>query len=142
MQLSSRARTLVPFSIEAKNQERLNIWDALAQSQRNCSTSCHPCVVFTRNHHDTFIALPWSRFLDLLVAARHAAPRAVSSSAHDAPAHHVASTTHDVQVAIDVLQAWQKKHAHVSLADHSSHTWDEGEETSEDGQYHVQYDVQ
>ena len=33
LKLSSEAKTKIPFAIEVKNQERLNIWEALKQAE-------------------------------------------------------------------------------------------------------------
>src|SRR5690242_4075907 len=61
--LSPAARAKVPFSIEAKNVERLNIWDAIRQaSGRNHP----PLVVFRKNNTKPHVALPFEVFLQLL----------------------------------------------------------------------------
>ena len=59
------ARLAVPFSIECKNQESLNIWKALAQAEGHGHP---PVVVFKRNHSETFAALKFSDLLILLQA--------------------------------------------------------------------------
>lgn len=61
--LSPAARRCVPFSIECKNQESLNIWAALAQAE---SHGHPPVVVFKRNRSETFAALKWADLLVLL----------------------------------------------------------------------------
>lgn len=65
--LSTRAQECIPFSFEAKCQERLNIWSAVEQAARNCPPSRTPCVVFARNRTDPYVALPFDAFVDLLV---------------------------------------------------------------------------
>ena len=35
LQLSPAARKLIPFAIECKNQEKLNVWDSLKQAEEN-----------------------------------------------------------------------------------------------------------
>ena len=61
--LSPAARRLVPFSIECKNQERLNIWAALAQAEQGAFS---PAVVFKRNRSKTYVALELDALLNLL----------------------------------------------------------------------------
>jgi hypothetical protein len=63
--LSPAARRVVPLSIEAKNQERLNIWASLDQAARNAGGR-DVCVVFKKNHGAVFAAVPWQTLLDLL----------------------------------------------------------------------------
>lgn len=62
--LSARARESVPLSIECKNTERLNVWSALEQCQKNCPASATPCVVFSKNNAGTYAVVP----LDALLA--------------------------------------------------------------------------
>ena len=52
----------IPFAIECKNQERLNIWKALKQARENAS-SLGPLVVFTRNGQGLFAAIDWGDLL-------------------------------------------------------------------------------
>lgn len=54
------------FHFEAKNQESLNIWNALKQAIRDCPLRKTPLVVFTRNFSDNYVTLRLSDFLDLL----------------------------------------------------------------------------
>ena len=49
VQMSAKAMKLIPYSFEAKNQERLNIWNALEQSEHNCNGR-HPVVVIKKNN--------------------------------------------------------------------------------------------
>ena len=64
--LSARAQEDVPFSIEAKNCERLNVWGAIEQCRSNCPPTRSTCIVFTRNHEATYAAIPWPVLLELL----------------------------------------------------------------------------
>jgi hypothetical protein len=66
--LSPRARRFIPFSVECKNQEALNIWKALEQADRG---DRDPLLVFKRNHSDTYCALPFDALLDLLEERAH-----------------------------------------------------------------------
>ena len=63
--LSPAARDLIPFSFECKNQERLNIWESLSQSEDNCGKHI-PAVVFKRNRTNTYIALELDEFLKII----------------------------------------------------------------------------
>ena len=64
--LSPAARKVFPFSIEAKNQERLNIWEAIAQAEANAREGSTPLVVFKRNRSEVFAVIPFEALLTLL----------------------------------------------------------------------------
>lgn len=66
LKLSPAARKLIPYAIECKNQEKLNIWQALKQAKENSKEKHTPALIFRRNHEDTFIAIPFDKFLDLI----------------------------------------------------------------------------
>ena len=63
--LSPAARKLFPFSVECKNQEKLNIWGALEQAEDN-SGNHTPLVIFKRNRSKTYAVLEFDRLLELL----------------------------------------------------------------------------
>ena len=63
--LSPRARELVPFSFEAKNQERLAIWSAIEQCEAN-KGSREPCVVLKKNRSETYAVVRWKTLLALI----------------------------------------------------------------------------
>ena len=63
--LSPAARRLFPFSVECKNQEKLNIWSALEQAEGN-SGNHTPLVIFKRNRSKTYAVLEFDRLLELL----------------------------------------------------------------------------
>lgn len=80
IQMSPAARWEYPFSIECKNVEKLNIYDALEQAHKNTPkrmtfdkrsmpvgvvNSWTPVVVFKRNNSKTYIALEFEEFLRL-----------------------------------------------------------------------------
>lgn len=65
LHLSPAARRLVPYSIECKNTERLNVWEALKQAQANAGTH-RPLLVFSRNRSPTYVVLPLEDLLELL----------------------------------------------------------------------------
>ena len=51
--LSPAARKLFPFSVECKNQAKLNIWSSLEQAASN-SGQHTPLLIFKRNRTKTF----------------------------------------------------------------------------------------
>ena len=63
--LSPAARRLFPFSVECKNQEKLNIWGALEQAEDN-SGNHTPLVIFKRNRSKTYAVLEFEELLQLL----------------------------------------------------------------------------
>ena len=63
--LSPAARRVFPFSVECKNQEKLNIWEALTQAEVN-SGNHTPLVIFKRNRSKTYAVLEFKELLKLL----------------------------------------------------------------------------
>ena len=63
--LSPAARRVFPFSVECKNQEKLNIWGALEQAEEN-SGNHTPLVIFKRNRTKTYAVLEFDKLLKLL----------------------------------------------------------------------------
>lgn len=60
--------------VEVKNQERLNIWSALAQSQRDAEADGNgdiPAVFFKRNRSGWYVALPLLDFNKLYKGELH-----------------------------------------------------------------------
>lgn len=62
---SPAARKQFPFSIECKNVEKLSIWSAIDQSRANRPKGSTEMVVFTRNRENTFVAMPFEKFLEI-----------------------------------------------------------------------------
>ena len=65
IKLSPAARRYIPYAIECKNQEHLNIWDALQQAAENAADGATPALIFRRNRSNTYVALPLDAFLAL-----------------------------------------------------------------------------
>ena len=63
--LSPAARRVFPFSVECKNQEKLNIWSALEQAEENSGDHA-PLVIFKRNRTKTYAVLEFDKLLELL----------------------------------------------------------------------------
>lgn len=65
VRLSDKARECFPFSIESKNVEKINIWEALKQAEGE-NRKYKPLLVFSRNRSEDYCALKFSDFLLLL----------------------------------------------------------------------------
>ena len=65
IKLSPAARKLIPYSFECKNQEKLNIWDALSQSEENAG-DYDPVVIFKRNRSETYAIITVKTFIELI----------------------------------------------------------------------------
>lgn len=67
--LSTAAKQHIPFAIEAKNQERLNIWSAIRQCELQAEKQrLTPLVVISRNRERIpYAVLPLPTLLDLLM---------------------------------------------------------------------------
>ena len=63
--LSPAARRLFPFSVECKNQEKLNIWSSLEQAETNSGKHV-PLLIFKRNRTKTYAVLEFDKLLELL----------------------------------------------------------------------------
>lgn len=63
--LSRAARDIFPYSVECKNVERLNIWEAIKQAKENAGEHT-PLVAFKKNHHEAWVAIPAEHFMDLI----------------------------------------------------------------------------
>jgi len=67
IKLSSRARDLFPYAIEAKAQESLNIWQALEQARVNAEKEkLMPLLVFKRNRSDIYVCLRFADFMGIV----------------------------------------------------------------------------
>jgi len=65
--LSAAAAKVFPYEIEAKNTEKLNIWDAINQSQQeNRNPDRIPMVVFKKNGQEIYCCLKFNHFMNLL----------------------------------------------------------------------------
>ena len=61
--LSPAAKDIISLDIEAKNQEKLNIWKALEQAEANATEGRTPAVVFKRNRSKVYIAMEFELYL-------------------------------------------------------------------------------
>ena len=63
--LSPAARKLFHFSVECKNQEKLNIWSSLEQAEDNAGQHI-PLLVFKRNRSKTYISMEINDLIKIL----------------------------------------------------------------------------
>lgn len=67
IQLSPAARKILPYNFECKNQEKLNIWSALGQAEKESKKrNTVPLTVFKRNRSKTYVALQLTDFLEII----------------------------------------------------------------------------
>ena len=65
IKLSPAAKRKIRYSFECKNLERLNIWQAIEQSETNCEDRT-PVVVFKRNRSKTYLTIEFNEFVKLI----------------------------------------------------------------------------
>ena len=63
--MARAARQKFPFSVECKNQEKLNVWDAYEQAQAN-SNGYEPIVVMKRNHKKPLVVIDAEYFISMV----------------------------------------------------------------------------
>lgn len=65
VQLSGRARNAYPWAIECKNQEKINIWDAIKQADGHAKVEhLKPMVVFKRNREKPKVVIDWEDWIE------------------------------------------------------------------------------
>jgi hypothetical protein len=60
--LAKAARNLFPYSIECKNQEKVNVWSAYKQATEN-SKSYQPLAVIKKNRHKPLAVVDLETFI-------------------------------------------------------------------------------
>jgi hypothetical protein len=70
IKLSPFARKVIPYSIECKNVEKLNIWSAIEQAESNVIKDTTPVVVFKRNRTKPYVIMSYDHFLLLITGKR------------------------------------------------------------------------
>lgn len=63
--LSTEAKKAFPYSVEAKNTEKINIWQALAQSERQGRDNT-PLLIFKKNNSKTYCVVEFDHFMELV----------------------------------------------------------------------------
>ena len=63
--MARAARQKFPFSIECKNVEKLNVWEAYEQAKANCS-DYEPLVVMKKNQKKPLVVIDADYFISLV----------------------------------------------------------------------------
>ena len=63
--MARAAREKFPYSVECKNQEKINIWDSLQQAEEN-SGDYDPVLIFKRNRSKTYAVINIEKFIELI----------------------------------------------------------------------------
>ena len=66
IKLSPAARKLIPFSIECKNQEKINIWGSISQCEANAKGTQIPLLIFKRNRTKTYACIEFDQLLQII----------------------------------------------------------------------------
>lgn len=67
IKLSPFARQFFAYSVECKNVEKLNIWQALAQAEENTAAGTSPLLIFSRNRlPEPYVSMKLSDFMSLV----------------------------------------------------------------------------
>ena len=62
--MARAARKKFPYSIECKNQERVNVWESYKQALEN-SGNYEPIVVIKKNHHKPLVVIDAEAFIKM-----------------------------------------------------------------------------
>ena len=60
-----QSREVFPYSVECKNQEKINIWSSIEQAEQNAGKHI-PLLVFKRNRSKKYAVLEFDKLLELL----------------------------------------------------------------------------
>lgn len=66
IKLSPLAEKLIPYDIEAKNQEKISLWSCLEQAEANTKKGRIPLLVFKRNRSKTYAVIEYEEFIKLI----------------------------------------------------------------------------
>lgn len=66
IQLSPAAKKVFPYSVEAKNQEKISIWACLDQAIKNAKEGTRGILFFKKNRTKPFVAMELETFIELL----------------------------------------------------------------------------
>jgi len=64
--LTPAAKRLIPFDMEAKNQERFNLNEAMKQAIDNSKDGRIPVVIFSKNQDDVYISMKFIDFVNTI----------------------------------------------------------------------------
>jgi len=65
IRLIGKALVKFPYSVEAKNVERLNFWDAIKQAKTNQITGTDWLLIVKRNNEDPVVVMDYEAFFEL-----------------------------------------------------------------------------
>jgi len=63
--MARAAREKFPFSVECKNVEKLNVWEAYEQAKANCN-GYEPIVIMKKNHKKPLVVLDAEYFIQMV----------------------------------------------------------------------------
>lgn len=66
---SPASKKLIPFDIECKAQEKLQVHAALRQASENATPERIPLLIFKRSHEKIYVALEYDHFMKLIYNA-------------------------------------------------------------------------
>ena len=67
IKLSPLAKRKIPFDMECKNQETIQIWQSIKQAEENSKEESRiPMVVFRRNRSKTYCVMEFEKLIELL----------------------------------------------------------------------------
>jgi hypothetical protein len=66
IKLSPAAEKIIPFDIECKNQENIQIWSAIQQAQDNTKEGRIPLLVFRKNNTKAYAVIEFDKLIKLL----------------------------------------------------------------------------
>ena len=64
--LRGRARKFFPYSVEAKRCEQLSIYRVIQQAEKNIMPDTEPCIIFQKNHKESWTCVRTTHFFELL----------------------------------------------------------------------------
>ena len=62
---SAKARNMLPYSVECKNQESVNVWKAFEQAEYN-SGVYQPLLIIKKNHKEPLAVVEANHFIELI----------------------------------------------------------------------------
>jgi hypothetical protein len=66
IKLSPAARKVFPYAPECKNTEKLAVWAALEQAEKNAKQGTYPLLFFKRNRSKMYVAMEVEHFFQLI----------------------------------------------------------------------------
>lgn len=86
LKLSPAARMIFPYAVEAKNVEKLNLYDAWEQCKANATTEAlNPLLITKRNGKDVLAVMHLNTLLELLYRKQKYEKEAIKASQASQP---------------------------------------------------------